>query len=56
MKQLPNEKELQELVNMAKKFEQEIQKQCQIAGNIFDKYDNLIKENKKTTNKRKQIN
>jgi hypothetical protein len=50
MKQLPDENELQKLVEMTKKFEQQIQEQCQIAGKMIDKYQNMPEQEKLKTN------
>jgi tRNA1(Val) A37 N6-methylase TrmN6 len=41
MKKL-DERQLQELVEMAKNFEREIREQCMIAGKIYDKYERVI--------------
>ena len=44
MRQLPNEKELLELLEMAKTFEQQMKEQCDMAKKMYEKYDKRIGE------------
>ena len=44
MRQLPNEKELLELLEMAKMFEQQMKEQCEIAKKMYEKNDKRIRE------------
>jgi Cdc6-like AAA superfamily ATPase len=44
MRKLPDEEDLQELVEMAKIFEQQIKEQCDLAGTIYEKYEKRICE------------
>ena len=44
MKQQPSEKELKELLTMAKNFETQMKEQSEIARKISLKYDKVIKE------------
>ncbi len=44
MKQQPSEKELKELLAMAKNFESQMQEQLEIARKISLKYEKIIKE------------
>lgn len=44
MRQLPNEKELLELLEMAKMFEQQMKEQCDLAKKMHEKYDKRIRE------------
>jgi hypothetical protein len=44
MPKLPEEKELLELLEMARVLEQEMREQCELAKGIFDKYEKRISE------------
>lgn len=51
MKQLPDRTESQKLVEITKKLEQQIQEQCQLAGEIFNKYQTRLEKEKIKTDK-----
>jgi uncharacterized protein with PhoU and TrkA domain len=44
MKEIPDEKDLLELLEMARIFEQQMKEQCDLAKVIYEKYEKRIRE------------
>lgn len=55
MRQLPAEKQLQELVEMARIFEQQMREQCELAKAIYDKYEKRIRESREASAAKQEV-
>jgi hypothetical protein len=55
MKKLPDEKELLELLEMARVLEQEMREQCELAKVIFDKYEKRISEGQESQIEKEKV-